>query len=73
METLSAMIVDKEIYQAANELIKQHGDDAPIRAAMRHDELLAAGDVNWFAIWKRILKAVDELRSVRRPQEISVH
>ena len=31
------------IYQTANELIKQHGDDAPIHAAMRADELLDAG------------------------------
>ncbi len=62
-----------DLSRASNKLIEQLGEGAPIRAAMRHDELLAAGDVNWFAIWKRILKAVDELRSVRRPQEISVH
>ena len=29
-----------DIYTSANELIKQHGEDAPIHAAMRHDELL---------------------------------
>ena len=28
-----------DIYQTANELIKQHGEDAPIHAAMRADEL----------------------------------
>jgi hypothetical protein len=32
-----------DIYQTANELIKQHGEDAPIHAAMRADELLDAG------------------------------
>ena len=37
---------DLDIYRAANELIRQHGDDAPIRAAMRHDELLEAGDMD---------------------------
>ena len=30
-----------DFYQTANELIKQHGDDAPIHAAMRADELLS--------------------------------
>ena len=32
-----------DIYTSANELIKQHGEYAPIHAAMRHDELLEAG------------------------------
>jgi hypothetical protein len=73
METLSAMIVDKEIYQAANELIKQHGDDAPIRAAMRHDELLERGDMEGTAVWKRILKAIDEMQSEERPEGAGVH
>ncbi len=34
---------DLDIYRAANELIKQHGDDAAIHAAMRADELMEAG------------------------------
>jgi len=37
------MVDDLDIYQTANELIKQHGEDAPIHAAMRADELLDAG------------------------------
>ena len=32
-----------DIYQTANELIKQHGDDAPIHAAMWAVELFDAG------------------------------
>ena len=43
-----------DIYQTANELIKQHGDDAPIHAAMRADELLEAGDMDGQAVWKRV-------------------
>ena len=39
-----------DIYQTANELIKQHGDDAPIHAAMRADELLNAGDMDGQAV-----------------------
>ena len=29
-----------DIYRAANEIIEQHGEDAPTRFAMRYDELL---------------------------------
>ena len=32
-------------YRSANELIEQHGEDAPIHAAMRADELMGAGDM----------------------------
>ncbi len=34
------MIPDLDLYRAANFLVKQHGEDAPIHAAMRADELL---------------------------------
>ena len=31
------MIPDLDIYRSANVLVKQHGQDAPIQAAMRTD------------------------------------
>ena len=31
------MIPDLDIYRAANALVKRHGEDAPIQAAMRAD------------------------------------
>ena len=34
------MTSDLDIYRAANLLIKQHGDEASIHAAMRADEIL---------------------------------
>ncbi len=35
-----------DIYRAANEFIKQHGEDAPLHAAMRGaDELMETGDM----------------------------
>ncbi len=36
--------------------------DAPILAAMRADAMLEAGDLDGCAVWKRILRAVEELR-----------
>ena len=58
---------------SANELIKQHGEDASIHAAMRADELLEAGDMDGKAVWLRILAAVDELLSGERPEGTEVH
>ena len=37
-----------DIYQTANELIKQHGEDAPIDAAMRANDLLDVGLENQY-------------------------
>ena len=37
------MIPDLDIYRSANLLVKQHGEDAPIEAAMRADKLMGAG------------------------------
>jgi hypothetical protein len=42
--------------------VKQHGPDAPICAAMRTDTMLEAGDLDGYAVWKRILRAVEELQ-----------
>ncbi len=55
------MTTDIDIYASANELIKQHGEDAPIHAAMRADELLEAGNMDGASTWKRIIRAIDEL------------
>ena len=62
-----------DIYRTANELVKQHGTDAPIHAAMRADELLEAGDMDGQAVWKRILAAVEDLMSEERPEGAEVH
>ncbi len=58
------MIPDLDIYRSANLLVKRHGEDAPIHAAMRADAMLKRGDLDGYAVWKRILKAVEELQRV---------
>jgi hypothetical protein len=62
-----------DIYRTANELIKQHGDEAPIHAAMRADEMLENGDMGGKAVWVRIMKAVEELLAKERPDDSSLH
>ena len=67
------MTSDLDIYRSANELIKQHGEVADIEAAMRADELMAAGDMEGVTVWLRIVKAVEELLSEERPEGAEVH
>ncbi len=66
------MIPDLDIYRAAQALIKQHGEDAPIEAAMRADAMLEKGDLDGYAAWRRILWAVEELRSEERPKSATL-
>ncbi len=56
------MTSDIDIYRTANVLIREHGEDAPIQAAMRADAMLEKGDLDGYAVWKRILRAVEELQ-----------
>ena len=67
------MIADIDTYRCAHLLIKRHGDDAPIEAAVRADELIAAGDMEGQAVWLRIVKAIEELQSKERPKGAKPH
>ena len=57
------MIPDLDIYRSAQVLVKHHGENAPIQAAMRADAMLEGGDLDGYAVWKRILRAVKVLQS----------
>ncbi len=67
------MIPDLDIYRSAQALIKQHGQDAPIHAAMRADAMLEAGDLGGYAVWKRMLRAVEELQGTAPKPGEAVH
>ncbi len=56
------MIPNLDIYRSASVLVKKRGTDAPIHAAMRVDAMLDKGDLDGYAVWKRILRAVEELQ-----------
>ena len=55
------MASDIDIYRSAKLLVTQHGDEAPIHAAMRADELHEKGDLDGYAVWRRIIGAIDEM------------
>ncbi len=52
--------------------MKRHHEDAPIEATMRADAMLEKGDLDGAAVWKRIVKAVEELLSKERPAGVTV-
>ena len=63
-------IATTDIWRAANMMIELHGDDTTVRAAMRADALLEEGDTDGFFVWKRIVRAIDDLSQTdRRPGE----
>ena len=67
------MIPDLDIYRSANLIAKHHGQDAPIHAAMRADAMLDAGDLDGYAVWKRILRAVEELQKAEPGGGVQLH
>ncbi len=61
------------IYLGANVIVKRHGEKARLHAAMRADAMLKAGDLDAHAVWKRILRAIEDLqRAGPKPGE-AVH
>ena len=64
------MVSDLDIFRSANVLVKQHGQDASIHAAMRADAMLEKDDLDGYTAWKQILWAVEELqRTAPKPGE----
>lgn len=55
------MISDRDVYTAANLMVKQHGSEAGIFAAMNADRLAAQGDRAGQALWLRVIQAIGQL------------
>ena len=55
------MINEVAIYDSAQFLIKHHGEDAAIHAAMEADACLEQGDFDGKAVWMRVIKVIEEL------------
>ncbi len=60
------MTSDLDIYRSANVLIREHGEDAALEAAKRADAMLEKGDLEGLAVWKRIVRAVEEIPRTER-------
>jgi hypothetical protein len=67
------MTPDLDIYRAANVIIERYGKDAQIHSTKRASAMLDKGDLDAYAIWKRILRAVEELQKAAPKSGEAVH
>ncbi len=67
------MTSDLDIYRSANVLIREHGEDAALDATTRAIAMLDKGDLDRYAVWKRILRAVEEIQRKERDPNESMH
>jgi hypothetical protein len=61
---------DLDIWRCADLFVRQHGQDAAIFVASRADSLLAKGDLEGSRVWKRILKAVEQILETASPSSV---
>ncbi len=62
-----------DIYRSAQVLIREHGDDAGLEAAQRANAMLERGDMEGAAVWRRVLKAVEEMQRKERREGEAAH
>ena len=64
------MIPEIDIWRAAQLMLKRYGNKALEESAARADELVAAGDDNGAAVWRRITAAVAQLANTIPPGRV---
>ena len=55
------MITEWELWAGAQHYVTEHGDDATVIAAMRCDELSAAGDLEGARTYRAIVRRINQL------------
>lgn len=60
------MTTQRNVYMAADFLVRQHGNEAVLVAAMSVESLAERGDVTGRDLWMRVLDAIKEIQS-RKP------
>ena len=53
---------EQELWGVALAMVKQHGEDAEIRAAALADEMLDKGDFDGRRVWLHILSNIEVMR-----------
>ena len=67
------MVPEFDAYAAATAIIRQYGEEARLHATKRADALLKAGDSNGHAVFKRILRVIEELQRTAPKSAEAVH
>ena len=65
--------IDTESYRAANNLLRQFGDQAPAHAAQWIAEMKLDGDEEAASFWGRVHQALELLLSDTKPENITTH
>lgn len=55
------MLTDWELWACANHYVNKHGEDAPIIAAMKVDELTERGELDGATNFRAIMKRIEKL------------
>jgi hypothetical protein len=55
------MLSERDIYATATVMVRRYGADAAMEAAQRSDQMLAEGDAEGAAVWRRVMAAIEEL------------
>ena len=58
-----------DIYRSANLLIKHHGEEAAIFAAMQADACLEKGELDGKVAWLAVISAIEELKDTSPPDQ----
>ena len=56
-----------ELWACANEMIRRHGNDAAIHAAIKADQLFEEGDDRGAGVWRLIVHRINGL--LERPEK----
>jgi hypothetical protein len=62
-----------DIMRCAKLLCEQYGTEADLIAAIRADRLLEQGELDGYATWKAILKAIVDIRTVSPRPDQNIH
>ena len=57
-------VSDRDIFASAKIVIKRHGGSASYYAAPIVDDFLDKGDLDGAAVWRRVPKAIEDLKSM---------
>ena len=67
------MITEFDAHSAATTITRQYGEKASLHATKRADAMRVAGDPDGSAMWKRILRVIEELQRKAPKSGEAVH
>ena len=54
-----------DIWRTAAFVLREHGDSARANAAQRADALYDKGDLDGFIVWRKVIRAIEQLERQR--------